>query len=129
MSLAEFEDVVYKAAFLESEDPVAAWKSFGDRLERAASFLETTSELRLVAEDTDLTLGWTGGRGSEPTARRTCRMERCSRARSSRAPKGRSRFSFPATMRGRQVEDVRLRFEGGEVVEATPHAVRTSCAS
>ena len=32
---------------------------------------------------------------------------------------GEIRFTYPAIFNGREVEDVRLRFEGGEVVEAT----------
>jgi aminopeptidase len=32
---------------------------------------------------------------------------------------GEIRFTYPAVFRGRQVDDVRLRFEEGEVVEAT----------
>ncbi len=77
-------------------------------------------ELRIVGEDTDLKLGVEGRtwiRCEGPA--RTSRTARCSRARSRRASRGRSRFSFPAMLRGRQVDDVRLRFEGGEVVEAT----------
>jgi aminopeptidase len=34
------------------------------------------------------------------------------------ATEGEIRFSFPAIFRGREVEDVRLRFEGGKVVAA-----------
>jgi aminopeptidase len=118
MSLSEFEDVVYKAAFLESEDPVATWKTFGERLERAASFLETTSELRLVAEDTDLTLRVDGRTWIRADGKRNMPDGEVFTGPIESSVEGTIRFSFPATMRGRQVEDVRLRFEGGEVVEA-----------
>ncbi len=38
--------------------------------------------------------------------------------------RGNDPFTFPAVIRGRQVDDVRLRFEEGEVVEATAHERR-----
>ncbi|MGH3080416.1 MAG: aminopeptidase [Gaiellaceae bacterium] len=119
MSLPEFEDVVYKAAFLESEDPVAAWRTFGERLERAASFLETTSELRLVAEDTDLTLRVDGRTWIRADGKKNMPDGEVFTGPVESSAEGTIRFSFPATMRGRQVDEVRLRFEGGEVVEAT----------
>ena len=40
---------------------------------------------------------------------------------------GEIRFTFPALFRGREVEDIRLRFEGGEVVAA--EAARGSSTS
>jgi aminopeptidase len=119
MSLSEFEDVVYKAAFLEAEDPVAAWHAFGERLDRVGTFLETTSELRLVAEDTDLTLRVDGRTWIRADGKRNMPDGEVFTGPVETSAEGPIRFSFPATMRGRQVEDVRLRFEGGEVVEAT----------
>jgi aminopeptidase len=119
MSLAEFEEVVYRAAFLDEDDPIAAWRAFGEQLDRVGSFLEMRSELRVVGEDTDLTLGvggrtWirAGGKANLPDGEVFTGPVETS-------VEGTIRFTFPATVRGRMAEDVRLRFEGGEVVEAT----------
>lgn len=119
MSLHDFEELVFGAAFLDADDPVAAWKEFGDELERVGSLLETKSELRVVGEDTDLTLG-VGGR----TWTRSNGMSNLPDGEVYTGPvetslEGTIRFSFPAIIRGRQAEDVVLRFEGGEVVQAT----------
>jgi aminopeptidase len=119
MSLAEFEEVVYRAAFLDEDEPIAAWRAFGEQLDRVGSFLEMRSELRIVGEDTDLTLGvggrtWirAGGKANLPDGEVFTGPVETS-------VEGTIRFTFPATVRGRMAEDVRLRFEGGEVVEAT----------
>jgi aminopeptidase len=119
MSRLQFEELLYGAAFLDTDDPVIAWQTFGERLDHVAAFLETTTELRVVGEDTDLTLGvggrtWTASKG----------MSNLPDGEVFTGPvessaEGTIRFSFPATIRGRQAEDVRLRFERGEVVEAT----------
>jgi aminopeptidase len=119
MSLTEFEDFVYAAGFLDHDDPVGEWKAFGERLERVGSFLEGVSELRVVAEDTDLRLGvggrqWIRSRGQEnfPDGEIFTGPVETS-------VEGSIRFTYPAIFHGREVDDVRLRFERGEVVEAT----------
>jgi aminopeptidase len=119
MSLSEFERVVYRAAFLEDDDPVAAWRAFGERLEHVAGFLEKTSELRVLAEDTDLTLGVEGRTWIRADGKRNMPDGEVFTGPLETSAEGTIRMSFPATIRGRQVEDVRLRFARGEVVEAS----------
>ncbi|HEX7254903.1 MAG TPA: aminopeptidase [Gaiellaceae bacterium] len=119
MSLRQFEQVLYRAAFLDEDDPVAAWKRFGDRLEEIGSLLETKRELRIVGEDTDLTLGVEGRSWIRAKGLRNFPDGEVFTGPVETSVEGTIRFSFPAMMRGRQAHDVRLRFEGGEVVEAT----------
>jgi aminopeptidase len=119
MSLAQYEDFVYKAGFLDRDDPVAEWTKFGERLTRVAEWLGTKRELRVVAEGTDLTLG-IEGRTWEPA----CGHDNFPDGEVFTGPvetsvEGTIRFSYPATFHGRVVEGVELRFEGGEVVESS----------
>jgi aminopeptidase len=118
MSLAQFERLVYGAAFLDAEDPVAEWRSFGERLDRIGDFLEGVGELRVVGEDTDLTLGVAGRSWLRAGGRRNFPDGEVFTGPVETSVEGTIRFSFPAVIRGREAEDVRLRFEGGEVVEA-----------
>lgn len=119
MSLKQFEDVLYRAAFLDKDDPVAAWTSFGDRLEAIGSFLETKRELRIVGEDTDLKLGVEGRTWIRSKGLRNFPDGEVFTGPLETSVEGTIRFTFPAMMRGRQADGVRLRFEGGEVVEAS----------
>jgi aminopeptidase len=119
MSLRQFEDVLYRAAFLDQEDPVAAWMSFGERLEGVGSILDTTRELRIVGEDTDLKLGVEGRTWIRSKGLRNFPDGEIFTGPIETSVEGTIRFTFPAMVRGRQAEGVRLRFEGGEVVEAT----------
>lgn len=119
MSLRQFEQVLSRAAFLDHDDPVAAWKQFGDRLEKIGSLLETKRELRIVGEDTDLTLRVDGRTWIRSKGLRNFPDGEVFTGPIESSVEGTIRFSFPAILRGRQAEDVRLRFEGGEVVEAT----------
>lgn len=119
MSLPEYEDFVYRAGFLDRDDPVALWRQFGTRLERIAASLGERTAIRIVAEETDLTLGvegrtWlaAGGKTNFPDGEVfTGPVEE--------SVEGTIRFTFPAVFNAREVEDVRLRFEGGRVVEAS----------
>ncbi len=117
MSLPDYEDFVYRAGLLDRDDPVAAWRELGERLARVAGWLETKDELHVLAEDTDLRLRvggrhWVASRGLEnfPDGEVFTGPVETSVA-------GTVRCSFPASFHGRIVEDVRLRFEAGEVVE------------
>jgi len=119
MSLAEYQDFVYRAAFLDDGDPVERWESFARGLQGLASFLGGRKELRVVAEGTDLRLGvagrtWEVSRGYEnfPDGEVfTAPLET--------SVQGTIHFTYPAVFQRREVHDVRLRFENGEVVEAT----------
>src|SRR5256884_1779302 len=70
MSLAEYEDFVFGAAFLDDPDPVARWRAFAEQIERVGQFLAEKRELRLLADGTDLTLvtegrTWLAAKGRE----------------------------------------------------------------
>jgi aminopeptidase len=119
MSLRQFEDVLYRAAFLDQDDPVAAWMSFGERLESVGSILDTTRELRIVGEDTDLRLGVEGRTWIRSKGLRNFPDGEIFTGPIETSVEGTIKFTFPAMMRGRQAHGVQLRFEGGEVVEAT----------
>jgi aminopeptidase len=119
MSLAEYEDFVFGAGRLDAEDPVGEWRTFGKELRRLADWLAGKRELRVVADGTDLTVGVEGrtwipcdGKENFPdgevfTGPVETRVE------------GEIHFTYPASFQGRVVEDIRLRFSGGEVVEAS----------
>jgi aminopeptidase len=119
MSLAQFERLVYGAAFLDTDDPVAAWRSFGERLDRIADRLERVGELRVVGEDTDLRLAVGGRTWLRAGGKRNFPDGEVFTGPVETSVEGTICFSFPAVIRGREAEDVRLRFERGEVVEAS----------
>ncbi len=118
MSLPDYEDFVFSAGLLDRDDPVAAWRAFGAGIERLAAWLAGRRELRVVAPGTDLRLSVEGrtwiasdGRGNFPDGE-------CFTGPVEDSVEGEVSFSYPAVFAGRSVEGVRLRFRGGEVVEA-----------
>jgi aminopeptidase len=119
MSLTEYEDFVFGAAFLDDPDPVARWREFGERIDRLARFLSEKRELRIVAEGTDLRLAVEGRTWISAKGRENLPDGEVFTAPLETSVEGEIRFTYPAVFNAREVEDVRLRFEAGEVVEAT----------
>ena len=119
MSLAEYEDFVYGAGKLDLDDPVGAWRAFGEEIRELGAWLGTKSELRIVAEGTDLTVGVQGRRWIASEGRENFPDGECFTGPLETSLEGEIRFTFPAAYGGRSVEDVRLVFRGGEVVESS----------
>jgi aminopeptidase len=119
MSLAEYEEFVYSAAFLDDGDPVSRWRAFAEQLRRVADFLHEKEELRIVAAGTDVTFA-IGGRTWVPAdGHENFPDGEVFTAPHESSAEGEIRVTYPAVFRGRQVDDVRLRFREGQVVEAT----------
>jgi aminopeptidase len=119
MSLEEYEDFVYGAGLLDRDDPAEAWRQIDREQQRLADYLVQHDEIRVVAPGTDLTCR-VGGR----------KWENCSGAFNfpdgevftgpiEDSVNGTVRFTYPAIYNGREVEDVRLTFRDGKVIEAT----------
>ncbi len=119
MALAEYEDFVYRAAFLDHSDPVQRWESFADDLRRVAGFLGGCKELRIVADGTDLRLGVEGRIWEASSGHENFPDGEVFTAPIETSVEGTIHFTYPGVFQRREVHDVRLRFEGGEVVEAT----------
>jgi aminopeptidase len=118
MSLADYEDFVFAACHTDKKHPERHWRETKATLGAHAERLASVRELRIVGPDTDLHVGVAGRRwlaadggynmpdGEVFTSPREAETE------------GEIRFTFPAIFQGHEVEDVRLRFENGRVVDA-----------
>jgi aminopeptidase len=119
MSLSDFEDFVYHACFLDDEDPVARWQELSRQQERLVQRLKDKHTVHLRGQDTDLTLSIAGRGFINADGHRNFPDGEFFTSPIEDSANGTIRFSFPASFAGRSVEDVRLRFEKGVVVEAT----------
>jgi aminopeptidase len=119
MSLHEYEDFVFRACHVHGdEDPVAHWRAVQRELTaRAAEFAETR-ELRIVGPDTDLRVGVAGRRWQPSYGTHNMPDGEVFTSPVETETDGEIRFTLPAVFYGREVENIRLRFEGGRVVDA-----------
>lgn len=119
MSLPDFEDFVYGATFADERNPVSAWKALGRKQERLARKLDQVSTVRILAEDTDITLSVGGRTWINSDGKRNMPSGEVFTGPVETSAEGYIRFDFPVVQGGRMIEGVRLVFRKGRVVEAT----------
>jgi aminopeptidase len=119
MSLREYEDFVFRACHVDGDqDPVAHWRSVADQLTARAAELAATREIRIVGPDTDLRLGVEGRKWLPSYGTHNMPDGEVFTSPVETETEGEIRFTLPAVFYGREVEDIRLRFEDGRVVDA-----------
>jgi aminopeptidase len=122
MSLTDYEDFLFAACGLDQDDPIVFWRDLSLDQQRYVSFLSNAKTLHIKAPDTDLTLSIAGRRWVNADGHENFPDGEIFTAPVEDSVNGQIRFSFPAMYQGREVEDVRLVFENGQVVKA--HAAR-----
>jgi len=119
MSLTEYEEFVYGAGRLGEVDPVASWRTFSETAFAAKHFLERVRTLRIVAEGTDLTVGVGSRTWEASVGKQNFPDGEVFTGPVETEVDGVIGFTYPAVYQGREVQDVELRFEAGEVVESS----------
>ncbi len=124
MSLSEYEDFVFTAGLLDQPDPVAAWRAVSERQQRLVDFLNERSLLggdyRVVAANgTDVRLSVAGRRWINCDGHHNFPDGEVFTGPVVDSVNGTIHFSFPAVHHGREVDDVRLTFKDGKVVDAS----------
>jgi aminopeptidase len=125
MSLADYEDFVFRAGMLDRPDPVAAWMAVGERQQRLADFLNDHSaaghgDYRVVAANgTDVRMSVAGRRWINCDGHENFPDGEVFTGPVVESVNGVIHFSFPAVHDGHEVQDVRLRFKDGKVINAS----------
>jgi len=113
LSTREFADFLYGACLLD-------WAAERERMQRYADRFDAASEVRIVGEGTDLRLSIAGRQMKVDAAGANIPGGEffCSPVEDS--AEGEIAFTeFPAVYGGRELRGIRLRFEGGTVVDAS----------
>ena len=118
MSLSSYEDFVYSACHVDTGDAADHWRLVAASLGARAESLGAVKELRIVGPDTDLRVGVEGRSWIAADGRYNMPDGEVFTSPVETATEGEIRYTFPAIYHGREVEDIRLRFEGGRVVHA-----------
>jgi aminopeptidase len=119
MSLADFEEFVYEACFLNDDDPAARWQELGTRQQFYVDWLRDKHEVHVVAPDTDLRVNFAGRTYRNSDGKRNFPSGEFFTSPNEDSAEGHIRFTIPSVVNGRGVQDIRLGFEAGRVVEAT----------
>jgi aminopeptidase len=119
MSLAEFSEFVFEACFLNDERPADRWKELAARQQRYVDWLKGKKRVRVLGRDTDLTLNIEGRTFINSDGKRNFPSGEFFTGPVEDSAEGTIRYTIPSAFGGRVVQDIRLRFEKGVVVEAT----------
>jgi aminopeptidase len=113
MSLQQFEDFLYGAVLLD-------WDEEGRKMERIKERFDRADEVRIVGAETDLTVSLAGREGKVDAGGANIPGGEVFYSPVEDSAEGTIAFTeFPAMMAGREIEGIRLRFEGGKVVDAS----------
>jgi aminopeptidase len=119
MSTPEFTRFVFDACKLGADDPPAAWRELSAMQQRLIDWLSDKREVRIRGLDTDLCLSIAGRTWINCDGTRNFPDGEIFTGPGEEATEGHIRFSYPVVTDGREIHDVRLRFEGGRVVDAS----------
>ena len=116
MSLREYEDFVYSAGLLHMDDPVAAWRKVESEQEKLVKFLDKKSVLRLLADNTDITVGVKGRKWINCCGKVNFPDGEVFTSPVENEVNGFISFTYPAIFGGRSVENVKLTVVDGKIV-------------
>jgi aminopeptidase len=119
MSLADYEDFYFGACLATDGDPLTAWERASAETTRLADWIEGREEVHVTAPGTDIRLGVEGRKFIPCVGDRNMPDGEFFTAPIEDSVEGEVTFHLPALVGGREVSGVRLRFEGGKVVDAT----------
>jgi aminopeptidase len=119
MSLAEYEDFVYSSCLVDKKDPTAEWKKIHEKQEKICEFLNQVSKIRIVGEDTDLTLNVKDRKWINSDGKKNMPSGEVCTSPIEDSANGTIRFTFPGIYSGREVEDIKLTFKDGKVAKAS----------
>ena len=113
MSLGEFEDFLYGACLID-------WDAEHKRMQAVKDRLDAADEVRIVGADTDVTLSLAGREGMVDAGGANMPGGEVFYSPVETSANGEVAFSeFPAVYDGRELRNIRLRFEEGVVVDAS----------
>jgi aminopeptidase len=119
MATDEFSRFLEAACMLDRPDPVAAWRDLSARQARMIDWLRQRREVHIAAPGTDLRLDVGGRTWINSDGKRNFPSGEVFTGPVEDSAEGHVRFSYPVVTDGREITDIRLRFAGGVVVDAS----------
>ncbi len=119
MSLNDFTEFVYEACFLNSDDPAERWRELGRKQQFYVDWLRDKQAAHVIGPDTDFRVGFGGRIFRNSDGKRNFPSGEFFTSPLEDTATGTVRFTIPSVVSGHRVQDIRLRFEQGRVVEAS----------
>ncbi|MFX0113666.1 MAG: aminopeptidase [Candidatus Hodarchaeota archaeon] len=118
MSRLEFEELIKETLLLDREDPIAEWKTIAAKQQMWVEYLNKAKEIHIVGEDIDLKMSVAGRQWENCNGKKNLPDGEIFSAPTDDSTNGEIRFKFPGIYYGKEIEDIRLKFEKGRVTDA-----------
>jgi aminopeptidase len=119
MSLRDFEDFYFRACLAEDGDPLGAWTRASEECRRLSDWIQGREEVHVTGPGTDIRLGIAGRTFIPCVGDHNMPDGEFFTGPVEDSVEGEVTFHLPAVVAGREVVDVKLRFEAGKVVDAS----------
>ena len=119
MSLADYEQFVYGAMYLFDDDPVAKWLELHDFQAQLIARLRDADEVHIKADGTDLKLRVGGRVWKNSDGHRNMPSGEVFTGPVEDSANGVISYTIPSSVNGVGVENMRLVFKDGKVIEAS----------
>lgn len=119
MSFDEYSEFLFKACFLDLDDPVTKLLEMDKAQKHWAEYLDKTSKIRIVGEKTDITFSTKGRKWISCSGLNNYPDGEVFTSPVEDSANGEIYFDFPAIYRGNEANKIHLTLENGKVVKAT----------
>ncbi len=119
MSLSDYEDFVYGAGHLDDKDPVKHWLKVAKEQNRLIKIMNRFKNIHIQSPNADLKMSVKGRKWINCAGTENFPDGEIFTGPIEDSVEGWIRYSYPAVYAGREVEDVRLEFTKGKVVNET----------
>lgn len=119
MDLFSYYDFIEKALLLDKENPVEEWQKFEKEQDRIIEYLDKVDRIRVIGEDTDLSLSVKGRKWINCAGRRNLPDGEVFTGPVEDSINGKIRFTYPGIYSGKVVENIFLEFRDGKVINAS----------
>lgn len=119
MSLADYEDFIFKATFVDQPNPRKAWQKIHDNQQKLVDYLKGKKEFRIKGTNADIVMSIDGRTFINEDGINNMPSGEVFSSPVENSANGWVNFTFPAVHLGREVEGVRMEFKNGRVVKAT----------
>lgn len=116
MSLAEYQDFVYKAVYADQENPLKCWEELSKKQQSLCDHFNQGKEIRIVGQDTDITMKVEGRTFINSDGTHNMPSGEIFSAPIENSVNGKVSFDFPVCLMGKEVEGVELEFKDGKVI-------------
>lgn len=118
MSLAAYEEFLFRAMFLDRDDTVAAWQEFSRQQQKYVDYLNAIETIRFVAQDTDISMRVAGRVWINSDGHKNFPSGEVFTGPLEDSVEGHVRYPYPSSHMGHEVDGIHLTFEKGRVVRA-----------